>query len=101
LIAVSRGTDLGGWPPLADTAKLRIRVSQLRDRLSEHRPMIHGLLRADFEPLADRPERTHFRNVEKHFDRVILSTAHAKSSLAVLSFMPPAPRRKPISLSGR
>jgi len=69
---------LGSWPPLADLAKLRIRVSQLRDRLSEHRPIIHGLLRADFEPLADPPERTHFRNVEKHFDRVILSTARAK-----------------------
>ena len=55
--------------PLATLAKMRSRVAQLRDTLGAHRPIIHGLLRPDFNPLAEKPEVPYFQALERHFER--------------------------------
>lgn len=56
-------------PPLAALAKLRTRVADLRRRLSTHRKIIHGLLRADFAHIAGHPHAAYYETLERHFDR--------------------------------
>ncbi len=62
-------SDVETRPPLKRLADMRQRVSRLRDKLGDHRAIIHGLLRADFDPVADTPEAEHFRALERHFER--------------------------------
>ena len=56
-------------PPLRVLAKLQARVADLRRRLSDHRRIIHGLLRADFAHIAGHPHREYYEALERHFDR--------------------------------
>ncbi|WP_415644108.1 CorA family divalent cation transporter, partial [Sphingomonas antarctica] len=56
-------------PPLSKLAKLRSAVADLRKILSNHRLVIHGLLRADFSHIADQPHAEYFVALERHFDR--------------------------------
>ena len=56
-------------PPLKRLAEMRQRVSVLRNKLGDHAAIVHGLLRADFDPVADTPEAEHFRALERHFER--------------------------------
>ncbi|MEO7965257.1 MAG: CorA family divalent cation transporter, partial [Gemmatimonadaceae bacterium] len=56
-------------PPLTILAAMRARVSKLRATLGEHRAIIHGLLRPDFDWLADSPEVVYFKALESHFHR--------------------------------
>ena len=56
-------------PPLAALAKLRLRVSVLRSRLGEHRPIIHGMLRSDFAHVAGFPHAEYFLILERRFER--------------------------------
>ena len=57
-------------PPLSTLAAMRRRVSRLREALSEHRPIIHGLLRPDVHSIAEAPAAAHYQRLETHFDRV-------------------------------
>ena len=57
-------------PPLSTLAAMRRRVSRLREALSEHRPVIHGLLRPDVHSIAEVPAAEHYQRLESHFDRV-------------------------------
>lgn len=57
-------------PPLSTLAAMRRRVSRLREALSEHRPIIHGLLRPDVHSIAQVPAAEHYQRLEAHFDRV-------------------------------
>ncbi len=56
-------------PPLAELASLRRQVGQLRNALDAHRGIIQGLLRPDFEPLADSGDIDHFVALERHYER--------------------------------
>ena len=69
-------------PPLDTLGRLRRRVAALRDAIDEHRPILHGLLRPDFEPVADTPEAELFRMVEAHFN--ILSDNVTKARETVI-----------------
>ena len=69
-------------PPLASLAKMRSRVSILRNRLSEHRPVIHGLLRADFTHVAGQPHADYFHQLERHFERTEDSVDRAREIIS-------------------
>jgi len=56
-------------PPLASLATLRSRVADLRQRLGDHRLVIHGLIRPDFSHIAGHPHAEYFVALERHFDR--------------------------------
>lgn len=56
-------------PPLDALAKLRSRVGLLRSRLDEHRPVLRGMIRSDFMPVAGSPHSPHFDAIHRHFER--------------------------------
>ena len=56
-------------PPLAKLVHMRARVSVLRERIEEHRQVIHGLLRPDFAHIVGQPHAAFFTRLEKHFER--------------------------------
>lgn len=71
--------------PLAALAKLRTRVAELRRRLSTHRKIIHGLLRADFAHIAGQSHAEYYQVLERHFDRTDDGLDHAREMI-VASF---------------
>lgn len=68
-------------PPLKTLGKLQSRVADQRRRLSEHRRIIHGLLRADFAHIANQPHAVYFETLERHFDRTDESLDRAREMI--------------------
>ena len=68
-------------PPLRNLAKLQARVADLRRRLSDHRRIIHGLLRADFAHIAGHPHAEYYQALEQHFDRTDDSLDRAREMI--------------------
>lgn len=55
-------------PPLRNLSRLHRQCAQIRRLLAEHRPLFHGLLRADFSIMADDQDSVFFRDLEQHFE---------------------------------
>ena len=90
LMAIGKSTDKIDTDILAQRerrsllntlAVMRRRVSRVRDALGEHRPIIQGMLRSDFTPVADTPDAEHFRAVERHFERAEDAVERAREAV--------------------
>ena len=69
-------------PPLAELVHRRTNVSSLRERIDEHREVIHGLLRPDFLHIAGKPHAAFFRALERRFERLEDAIDRAREMIA-------------------
>lgn len=65
-------------PPLKALSALHHRNMRIRRLVAEHRPIIHGLLRPDFDPLAGTTDAEFFRAMENHFLRTEEMVDHTR-----------------------
>ena len=63
---------------LDQLAAMRRRVALLRGRISEQRPVFHGLVRPDFSPIAKSDASDHFRDLVARFDHAIDAVERAR-----------------------